>query len=99
MSNNDKPRFVYMPKERPSVLLRVCSLLFCIGTALMWVLSGKFGFEFGDLLIMSGIAVLLFTLSASGKRAEQKAKADSETIQRIREECGKGNYNSDIFFE
>lgn len=94
-----KNRFIYIPKERPSVLLRVSSLLFCIGTALMWVTSEKFGFESGDMLIMTGIALLLLTLSVTGKRAERKAKADSETIQKLREECGKGDYNSDIFYD
>lgn len=95
---NDKKRVIYVPKERKSVLLRVSSGLFGAGTALMWFMKDRFGFEKGDLLIMSGIAVLLITLSLSGKRAERKAAADSETIKRIREETGKGDYNSDIFY-
>ena len=48
---------------------------------------------------MSGTAVLLITLSLTGRRAERKAAADSETIRRIREETGKGDYNSDIFYD
>lgn len=92
-------RFIYVPKERPSILLRVCSLIFCIGTILMWVTKEKFGFEKGDLLIMTGIAVLLLTFTLSGKRAEKKAKADSEAIKKIREECGNCDYNSDIFYK
>lgn len=74
------------------------STLFCIGTALMWASRDRFGFEKGDLLIMSGVAVLLITLSVSGRRAERRAAADSETLRRIREETGKGDYNSDIFY-
>lgn len=92
-------RFIYVPKERPSILLRMCSLLFCIGTVLMWLTAEKFGVETGDLLIMTGIAVLLITLTLSGKRAEKQAKADSETIRKIREECGNCDYNSDIFYK
>ena len=88
-----------MPRERRSVLLRVCSILFCIGTVLMWISRDRFGFEKGDLLIMSGIAVLLITLSVMGGRAERRAAADSETLRRIREETGGGDYNSDIFFD
>lgn len=96
---SDKKRFIYMPRERRSVLLRVCSILFCLGAVLMWISRDKFGFEKGDLLIMSGVAVLLITLSVMGGRAERRASADSETIRRIREETGKGDYNSDIFFD
>lgn len=95
---DDKKRVIYVPKERKSVLLRVSSGLFCVGTALMWVMKDRFGFEKGDLLIMSGIAVLLITLSLSGKRAERKAAADSETIKKIREKTGEDSYNSDIFY-
>lgn len=93
-----KKRVIYVPKERKSVLLRVSSGLFCIGTALMWVMKDRFGFEKGDLLIMSGIAVLLITLSLTGKRAERKAAADRETIKKIREKTGKDSYNNDIFY-
>lgn len=96
---NGEKRFIYVPRERRSVLLRVSSTLFCIGTALMWISRDRFGFEKGDLLIMSGIAVLLITLSVSGRRAERRASADSETLRRIREETGKGDYNSDIFYD
>ncbi len=96
--SNEK-RSIYMPRERRSVLLRVCSILFCIGTVLMWISRDKFGFENGDLLIMSGVAVLLVTLSVTGIRAERRAFADSETLRRIREDTGRGDYNSDIFFD
>lgn len=96
--SNEK-RFIYVPRERKSVLLRTCSTIFCIGTALMWLSRDKLGYEKGDLLIMSGIAVLLITLSISGRRAERKAAADSETLKHIREETGKGDYNSDIFYD
>lgn len=92
-------RFIYVPREQRSVLLRVSSTLFCIGTALMWISRDRFGFEKGDLLIMSGVAVLLITLSVSGRRAERRASVDSETLRRIREETGKGDYNSDIFYD
>lgn len=88
-----------MPRERKSVLLKVCSILFCIGTVLMWISRDRFGFEKGDLLIMSGVAVLLITLSVMSVRAERRASADSETLRRIREETGGGDYNSDIFFD
>ena len=96
--SNEK-RFIYMPRERKPVLLRVCSILFCIGTVLMWISRNRFGFEKGDLLIMSGIAVLLVTLSVTGIRAERRASAESEALRRIREETGGGDYNSDIFFD
>lgn len=96
---SDEKRSIYMPRERKSVLLRVCSTLFCIGAVLMWITRDRFGFEQGDLLIMSGVAVLLITLSVTGGRAERKAAADSETLRRIREETGRGDYNSDIFYD
>lgn len=89
---SEKRRFIYTPKEKPSVMLRICSWLFTLGTASMWIFKDKFDTERGDLLILSGIAVLLATLSISGKRAEKRLKKHSETIEKIREESGKDEY-------
>ena len=88
-----------MPKEKKSVLLRVCGSLFCLGTLLMWVFASRLGIDQGDLRIMTGIAVLLATLSINGARAERRNKDYSKTIEKIRDETGKGDYNSDIFFK
>lgn len=94
---SDKRDF-YTPKERRAVMLRVCSRIFAAGTAMLWIFRNKAGLERGDLLIMSGIAVLLLTFSMMSRRAENQLKADSETIKKIRENCGKDNYNNDIFY-
>jgi len=92
-------RFLYTPKERPSILLRVSSLLFTAGTIALWVFGGRIGLETGDMLIMSGIAVLLLTCSISGRRAERKAREQAAAVMKMREECGKGDYNNDIFYD
>ena len=96
---NNKREPIYTPKERKSVLLRVCGAIFCAGTLFMLVFGSGMGIERGDLLILAGIAVLLATLSINGARAERKNKDYSETIKKIREESGKGDYNSDIFYK
>lgn len=92
-------RFLYTPKERPSRLLRVSSILFAVGTIILWIVGSKIGISTGDMLIMTGIAVLLLTCSINGRRAEKKSKEYSETILKMREECGKGDYNNDIFYD
>lgn len=97
MSGKREP--IYTPKERKSTLLRVCGSIFCAGTLFMWVFGSSLEIERGDMLIMSGIAVLLATLSINGARAERRSKAYSETIKKIREESGKDNYNNDIFYK
>ncbi|MBQ8826746.1 MAG: hypothetical protein IJ007_06610 [Oscillospiraceae bacterium] len=92
-------RFFYKLKERPSRLLRISSLLFAVGTAALWFFNDKLGLEAGDMMIMSGIAVLLLTCSINGKRAERLAKEQENALLKMREECGKGDYNNDIFFD
>lgn len=92
-------RFLYTSKERPARLLRVSSMLFAAGTILLWLVGGKFGLETGDLLIMTGIAVLLLTLSINGRRAEKKVREQEKALLEMREECGKGDYNNDIFYD
>ena len=92
-------RFIYTPKKRSSALLRISSMLFAAGTAVLWLVGEKFGIPNGNLLIMSGIAVLLLTCSINGRRAEKKAEEYSKTIEKIREDCGKGDYNNDIFYD
>ena len=96
MSGDRKP--FYMPKERRSVLLRVCSWLFTAGTCLLWIFKDKLEIERGDLLIMSGIAVLLVTLSMNSRNAEKRLKIDDETLQKIQEEIGTSDYNNDIYY-
>ena len=96
---SDKRKSFYMPKERRSVLLRVCSWLFTAGTCLMWIFRDKFEIERGDLLIMSGIAVLLVTLSMNSKQYEKRLRIDDETLRKIQEEIGKDDYNSDIYYK
>lgn len=97
---SDKRKPLYIPKERRSVLLRVCSWLFTAGTCLMWIFKDKFEIQRGDLLIMSGIAVLLVTLSINSKQSERRLRIDDETLRKIQEEIGKDNYNNnDIYYK
>ncbi|MCH5350188.1 MAG: hypothetical protein J1E40_12745 [Oscillospiraceae bacterium] len=97
---SDKRKPLYIPKERRSVLLRVCSWLFTAGTCLMWIFKDKFEIQRGDLLIMSGIAVLLVTLSMNSKQSERRLRIDDETLRKIQEEIGKDNYNNnDIYYK
>ena len=65
----------------------------------MWIFQDKFEIERGDLLIMSGIAVLLVTLSINSKQSEKRLKIDDETLRKIQEDIGKGDYNNDIYFK
>ena len=97
MSGDRRP--FYVPKERRSVLLRVCSWLFTAGTCVLWIFRDRFDIERGDLLIMSGIAVLLVTLSMNSKQSEKRLKIDDETLRKIQEDIGKGDYNNDIYFK
>lgn len=83
---------VYVPKKRRPILLRSCSIFFCAGTVLMWVFREKYGIETGDLLIMSGIAVLLMTCLMQGKRAEKKLEKSDEELRKIREQCCRDEY-------
>ena len=92
-------RVIYTPKKRSSALLRISSLLFAAGTVIMWLVGERFCISSGNLLIMSGIAVLLLTCSVNGRRAEKKSEEYSEIIRQVREECGKGDYNNDIFYD
>lgn len=95
----DKRKPFYMPKERRSVLLRVCSWLFTAGTCMLWIFKDNFDIERGDLLIMSGIAVLLVTLSMNSRQTEKRLKIDDETLRKIQEEIGKDDYNNDIYYK
>ncbi len=92
-------RFLYSPKERPSRLLRISSLLFAAGTAVLWIFGRDFGLSTGDLLIMTGFALFLITFSVNGRRAEKKSRELDKAVMKLRDECGKGDYNNDIFYD
>lgn len=92
-------RFLYKPKERPARLLRISTLLFALGTMVMWLVGERFGLSTGDMLIMSGIAVLLLSCSINSRHAEKLSREQQDAIMKMREECGKGDYNNDIFFD
>lgn len=95
---NDREKF-YVPKERRSVMLKSCSILFCAGTVVLWIFHEKYGIEKGDMMIMSGIALLLLTLLLQNRRAEKKLKISDKELLKMREECGKDDYNTDIYFK
>lgn len=89
----------YKPKERRSILLKSCSILFCAGTLMLCIFREKCGMETGDLMIMSGISLLLLTCLLQGRRAEKKLKTSDRELLKMREECGKDDYNTDIYFK
>lgn len=95
---NDREKF-YAPKERRSVMLKSCSILFCAGTVILWIFHEKYGIEKGDMMIMSGIALLLLTLLLQNRRAEKQLKISDKELMKMREECGKDDYNTDIYFK
>lgn len=95
---NDREKF-YVPKERRSVMLKSCSILFCAGTVVLWIFHEKYGIEKGDMMIMSGIALLLLTLLLQNRRAEKQLKISDKELMKMREECGKDDYNTDIYFK
>ena len=65
----------------------------------MWIFRDQFDIERGDLLIMSGIAVLLVTLSINSRQSEKRLRIDDETLRKIQEDIGKDDYNNDIYFK
>ena len=65
----------------------------------MWIFKDKLEIERGDLLIMTGIAVLLVTLSMNSRQSEKRLKIDDETLRKIQEDIGKGDYNNDIYYK
>lgn len=95
---NDNRKF-YVPKERRSILLKSCSILFCAGTVLLALFHERIGIEKGDMLILAGIAILLLTCLLQGRRAEKRLKISDRDIMKMREECGKDDYNTDIYFK
>lgn len=95
---NDKRDF-YTPRERRPIILRSCSILFCAGTLLLCIFHEKIGMEKGDLMIMAGISLLLLTFLIQGRRAEKNLKISDRELMKMREECGKDDYNTDIYFK
>lgn len=95
---NDNRNF-HKPKERRSVMLKSCSILFCAGTVILWIFHDRFGLERGDMLILTGIAILLLTCLMQGKRAEKQLKISDKELLEMREQCGKDDYNTDIYFK
>ncbi len=90
MDNRKVP--IYTPRERKPMLLRACSSLFCIGTLLMWIFSERLAVSQGDMLIMTGIAVLLITFSVNSIIAEKRIRKFGDEIKKLREDCGKDNF-------
>ncbi len=95
---SDKNNF-YTPKERRPIILRSCSILFCAGTLLLCIFHEKIGMEKGDMLIMAGISLLLITCLIQGRRVEKQLKISEKELLKMREECGKDDYNTDIYFK
>ncbi len=92
-------RSLFTSKKRQPLLLTLGGGIFILGVLLLWIFSERLGLELSDLLLMTGLALILFSLSVSSKRTEKKIRQQEEDLRKIREQCGKGDYNNDIFYD
>ena len=84
--------------QKKNHLLRAFELLLCAGTAMMWLVRERFGIENSDMMIMTGRALLVASVSMLNRNAERKNRLGNVHIDKLRDEIGTEDYKTSAAF-
>ena len=87
----------YVSKKRKNNLLKILTPVLCLATAVLWFTKDKLGIDDSKLFILTGMALLVVSLSYMNRSKEKKLRVEDDHIQKIRDNMGKDNYNSTFF--
>lgn len=88
----------FKPTRRKNRLLNLLSLFVCVSVVVMWVNSDSFGFDFGTMLIYTGLGLMVLSGMLLTRGREKQLKIEDEYLEKLREQIGKDDGNS-IFFD
>lgn len=86
-------------KYKPSRLLNFMSSVVVIIVVLLWIFHEKIGVTIPDLMIVTGIAVLIIDLAWMNRKKFKNLKIDESHLKKNQDKIGNGDYNNDIYYD
>ncbi|MBQ7783340.1 MAG: hypothetical protein IJ368_05160 [Oscillospiraceae bacterium] len=94
-----RPHQSYIPKKHNNAMLKIAVAAFAAAVTVMWFLRERLFISVSDLLIYTGLALLLIIFTIFDKKKKDKLYDDALELKDQREKIGDDDYNgSSIFF-
>ncbi len=94
-----KPRERYTPADRKSPMSAAATWIFAAAVAALWYFRNKLALSVADMLILTGIALLMILLHICNIKRRNKITDDAQELLRRQDEIGTDDYSdSSIFF-
>ena len=89
----------YTPKKRRNPMLTALMAVLIVLLISMWLNKSRFGLNTGDLLIATGVVVLVFSIANANKKKEKEIAVSDKQLEEMRDKIGKDEYStSTIYF-
>ena len=89
----------YTPQKRRNPMLTALMAVLIVLLLSMWLNKSRFGLNTGDLLIATGVVVLVFSIANANKKKEKEIAVSDKQLEEMRDKIGKDEYStSTIYF-
>ncbi|MGN0602394.1 MAG: hypothetical protein ACI4I2_00295 [Oscillospiraceae bacterium] len=90
----------YTPKKRRNPLLKALMAILVVLLLVMWLNMDRFGFKFSDMLIATGIALILLSIANANRKMEKDIEISDKQLEEMRDKIGKDEYStSSMYFD
>ncbi|MGN1134897.1 MAG: hypothetical protein ACI4SF_01620 [Oscillospiraceae bacterium] len=90
----------YTPKKKRNPLLKALMSILIVLLLVMWLNMERFGFEFSDMLIATGIALILLSIANANRKMEKDIEISDKQLEEMRDKIGKDEYStSSMYFD
>lgn len=90
----------YKPKKKRNPMLKALMVLMIVILAVMWLNKESFGLSAGDMLIATGLVILVFSIANANRKKEKEIAVSDKQLEEMRDKIGKDEYStSSIYFD
>ncbi|MGN0554088.1 MAG: hypothetical protein ACI4I1_11930 [Oscillospiraceae bacterium] len=88
----------YTPKKRRNPLLKALMAVLVVILLVMWLNMDRFGVEFSDMLIATGIALILLSIANANRKMEKDIEISDKQLEEMRDKIGKDEYSTSAMY-
>ena len=88
----------YTPKKRRNPLLKALTAVLVVILLVMWLNMSRFGFELSDMLIATGITLILLSIANANRKKEKEIEISDKQLEEMREKIGKDEYSTSTMY-
>lgn len=88
----------YTPKKRKNPLLKIMTVFLVVLIVTMWLNMDRFGMEISDMMIATGLGLIIVSVAASNSRKEKQLRTSDRELEEMRDKIGKDEYTASSMF-